>query len=363
MLDIILQIPTLGIWDSIMGFLSSAMQPLYWAVSGVVVGFYWVWAQVFGPDSGVTWFFAIISLTVVIRTLMIPLFVKQIQSSRNMQLIQPKMKALQEKYKGDRERLGQETMKLYKEEGVNPASSCLPLLIQMPIFLALFRVLEGASNNHPRGYFMTRDPQLVESLREAKLFGARLAGRFWPVDDFGPTQIVALILIVLMTGTMFITQLQLMGKNMPPEAMTGPMAQQQKMMLYMFPVIFAIGGVSMPIGVLFYWLTSNIWTLGQQYLLIRNNPTPGTPAYLAWEDRMRTKGKDPDEIQRERRAKQKRAPKPAPVVPEPADATDEGPKVQRQQVQMRQVRAKTADGKKKVVRAQPKKQSRAKRKR
>jgi YidC/Oxa1 family membrane protein insertase len=109
-----------------------------------------------------------------------------------------------------------------------------------------------------------------------------------------------------MTGILFITQLQLMRKNMPPEALTGPMAQQQKMMLYMFPAIYAIGGVSIPIGVLIYWLTTNIWTMGQQYILIHNNPAPGTPAYVDWEERMRAKGLDPDAIAAKRRGASKK---------------------------------------------------------
>ena len=98
-----------------------------------------------------------------------------------------------------------------------------------------------------------------------------------------------------------------MRKNMPPEALTGPMAQRQKTMLYMFPVIYAIGGVSIPIGVLIYWLTTNLWTLGQQYILIHNNPAPGTPAYVDWEERMRAKGLDPDAIAAKRRGSKKRS--------------------------------------------------------
>ena len=92
-----------------------------------------------------------------------------------------------------------------------------------------------------------------------------------------------------MTATLFVTQLQLMRKNMPPEALTGPFAQQQKMMLYLFPIIFAVGGINFPIGVLIYWLASNLWTMGQQFYVIRRNPAPGTPAYEAWEERRKEK--------------------------------------------------------------------------
>ena len=366
----------LGIGDAFMGLLSTMMQPLYWAVSGLMVMFHWVWGVWLNLPKGAAWALAIVSLTVVVRTAMIPLFVKQINSSRNMQLLQPKMQELQKKYGSDRERLGQETMKLYKEEGVNPMASCFPLLIQMPIFLALFRVLQGASDGPVRGQWLKDRPELVESLQSAKLFGAELASRIFPLTPFGMTQILGIILVILMVGALFITQLQLMRKNMPPEALTGPMAQQQKVMLYVFPIIYAMSSVVIPIGVLLYWLASNVWTMAQQGILIRNNPAPNTPAYIDWEERMRAKGLDPDQIMRERREKSRRKNKRATNASTtrkvrgqdvtPTNEVDETtnptpPKVQRQQVTRSTVRV-DADGKRVVTRQQPRQQSRAKRK-
>ena len=329
----------LAFWD----FLNTIMTPLYAAVSAILVGAHSLWSPVFGSGSGATWVMSIISLTVVIRTLLIPLFVKQINSDRNMQLVQPKLKALQDKYGADREKLGQETMKLYQEEGVNPAASCLPLLLQMPIFIALYNVLNSVArpNSTPVGYFFVHNPALVESLKASDVLGAKLAGTFFPISPFGATQITALVLMVAMTGVLFMTQLQLMSKNMPPEALTGPFAQQQKMMLYIFPVMYLFMGVSIPIGVLVYWLTSNLWTLGQQYLLIHNTPTPNTPAYIEWEERMIRKGKDPKMIQAERIAKRQKRPvtPPAPVEdPTTSDEPTSGrPTVTRQQVQRQQI--------------------------
>ena len=291
----------LSIWDWFYSMLSAMMQPIYWAISGLLVLFHHLFSMFMNPDSGWTWIASIVSMTILIRTLLIPLFVKQINSSRKMQMLAPKAKALQEKYGNDRERLGQETMKLYKDEGANPAASCLPIFLQMPIFLGLFRVLDGAARGIARGQFFKDNPDIMNSLRHAKIFNAEVSGTFLPMNSgFGATQWVALVLIILMTVTLFITQLQLMRKNMPPEALTGPMAQQQKMMLYLFPVIYMITGVSIPIGVMVYWLASNLWTMGQQYILIHNNPAPNTPAYVDWEERMRAKGKDPDAILRKR---------------------------------------------------------------
>ncbi len=280
--------------------LDAMMQPIYWVISGIVVGFHWLYSHVMNPDAGLTWVLSIISLTIVVRTAMIPLFVKQINSSRKMQLLQPKMKALQEKYGTDRERLGQEQMKLYREENVNPFASCLPLIVQMPIFIGLFNVLNGVSHGVPVGQWFVQDPGLVTSLRDAHFLGASLAGMFMPMVPWGPNQWMAGILIIGLTASLFFTQLHMMRKNMPPEALTGPLAQQQKTMLYVLPATYLLFGISVPIGVMVYWMASNLWTLAQQYILIHNSPSPGTPAYLDWEDRMRAKGHDPEALIRKR---------------------------------------------------------------
>jgi YidC/Oxa1 family membrane protein insertase len=98
-------------------------------------------------------------------------------------------------------------------------------------------------------------------------------------------QVVAALLVLAMTATTFTTQRQLMAKNMPKDALTGPYAQQQKVLLYVLPVVFAVGGIAFPIGVLLYWTTSNVWTMGQQFYVIRNNPAPGTEAAQAKAER------------------------------------------------------------------------------
>lgn len=301
---------TLLLFSGIGDFFTSIMTPLHAAMSFVIMWAYRGWSVLTGPDQGVTWALSIMTLTILVRTILIPLFIRQINSARNMQLIQPKIKEIQEKYAADREKQGIETQKLMKEEGVNPAASCLPMILQMPVFFALYQVLYAATRQQPLGYFFVHNPSLVDSLYNAKVFGAKLAGRFWMDDwsQFGATQIMAIILVLMMTGLLFVTQRQLMGKNMPPEALTGPMAQQQKMMLYIFPFMYLFMGAWIPVGVLVYWVTNNLWTLGQQWLLIRNNPTPGTPAFIEWEERMIRQGKDPKEIAAARQAKRQRKP-------------------------------------------------------
>jgi YidC/Oxa1 family membrane protein insertase len=258
--------------------------PLYYAISAIWLA----WHRLFDllPMShGWSWTLAIIGLTLTIRALLIPLFVKQIKSSRNMQLIQPKVKELQKKYGHDRERLAQETMKLYKETGTNPFASCLPLILQMPIFLALFHLLRNAANNKPKGFLRAAD---VHQISDGSIFGAKISDTLTGADNTNVV-VLAIILVLAMTATTFTTQRQLMSKNMPSDAMSGPYAQQQKLLLYVLPIVFAVGGIAFPIGLMIYWTTSNIWTMVQQFYVIRNNPAPGTPAEKAKAERDRAK--------------------------------------------------------------------------
>ncbi len=257
------------------------MLPLYYATSFVLLAFHKVFGGVFGPGSGIAWVLSIIGLTLVIRAALIPLFVKQIKSSRNMQMLQPKLKELRTKYGHDRERFAQEQMKLFKDSGTNPLASCLPLLLQMPIFIALFRLIDQAANGNTRGVLTEKQ---VESLANATLFGAKISDTFTQAETVN-VKILAATLVIAMTATTFLTQRQLMTKNMPADALTGQYAQQQKMLLYVLPVVFAVGGIAFPIGVLLYWTTSNLWTMCQQFYVIRNNPAPGTPAFKAKEQR------------------------------------------------------------------------------
>ena len=273
---------------------SFIMTPLYFVISAVLVGFHRLWSALgLDPAGGAAWALSIIGLTLVVRAALIPLFVKQIKSSRNMQLIQPKVKELQKKYAHDRERLTQETMNLYKETGTNPFASCLPLIVQMPVFLALFRLLDRAAHGQARG-LLTEEQ--AEQFGAAKLFGhVPLSDTLTRADGNVAVIITAVILVIAMTATTFMTQRQLMSKNMPADALSGPYAQQQKMLLYVLPVVFAVGGIAFPIGVLLYWTTSNLWTMGQQFYVIRNNPAPGTPAFKAKQDRDKARGRSVQE--------------------------------------------------------------------
>ena len=259
--------------------MGSILNPLYYAVSWVMVTFHSLLGFVFGKDGNesIKWSLSIIGLVIVIRIILIPLFVKQIKSQRALTALQPHMKEIQKKHKDDRQKQSEEMMKLYKEHKTNPLASCFPILAQAPIFFALFTVLNGIARNTPHG-FLKGD--LLLSAQEAKFFGANLSNTFLSSDSNTQTKLVTVVLIIFMSATTFTTQRQLMVKGMPKmDSSNNMMLQQQKIMLYVFPVIFAVSGVNFPVGVLIYWSTTNLWTFGQQFYVIKRNPTPGSPAF------------------------------------------------------------------------------------
>jgi YidC/Oxa1 family membrane protein insertase len=246
------------IWNSILDVFQGALSALH---------------DVFVPLAGDhAWGWAIIALTLIIRLLLLPLAIKQIRSMRAMQAIQPQMKELQKKYKVDRDlmkkdpeqyrakkqKLNEEMMALYQREGVNPAASCLPLLAQAPVFFALFSILRGGRAaelaNQPF-YFLTR---YISEDADFSGLGALVSQAFWP----------GWLLVVLMAATMFISQKQTMARQ-PMSGGDNPMAQQQKILLYVMPVFLAVISFNLPLGVLLYWVTTNAWQAGQQWFMLR----------------------------------------------------------------------------------------------
>ncbi|MEE1650385.1 membrane protein insertase YidC [Brachybacterium sp. J144] len=276
------------------------MNPLYpieWAVAWLMVQFHRLLSLFMEADSGITWVLSIVGLTVVVRTLIIPLFVRQIRASRAMQMVSPELQAVQKKYKGktdqeSRQKMAEETMAIYREAGASPFSSCLPILLQMPIFFGLFRVLFNklpqAAAGEPFGPLTT---ELAQSASSSTIIGnVTIADSFLsPGAGDLTTRILSGVIIAAMCAVTFFTQRELTMKNMPKAALEGPMASTQKMMLYMLPFIYVITGPGMPIGVLIYWLTTNVWTFGQQYIVIRATPTPGSDAEKARQERINAK--------------------------------------------------------------------------
>ena len=293
-----------------MSLFDTVLAPLEWVVAWLMVGFHTIFTTIGLPaEAGFTWALSIVGLVIVIRIVLIPLFVKQIHASRSMQLIQPEMQKIQKKYKGktdpeSRQAMTQETMGLYKRTGTNPFSSCLPILLQSPVFFALFRVLNNlakiaAGTVDPVGPLT---PGVAAQANASTIFGAPLSATFQhTISIVGgaavtaasdtSTKIVCVVMIVLMSASQFTSMRQLMMKNMPASALDNPFAKQQKYLMYLMPLMFVFSGVTFAIGVLIYWLTTNLWSMGQQFYTIRRLPAPGSPAEKALEERRLKSGK------------------------------------------------------------------------
>src|SRR5450631_1573786 len=289
----------------------SVLAPLEWVVAWLMVGCHTIFTAIGLPAaSGLTWGLSIVGLVIVIRIILIPLFVKQTHASRRMQLIQPEMAKIQKKYKGktdpeSRQALSQETMGLYKRTGTNPFASCLPLLLQSPIFFALYRVLANmagiAGGTKPPIGPLT--PEVAAQANASTIFRAPLSATFQHtvtlvhgVAVSAPSafnvKIVCVVMIVLMAGSQFTSMRQLMMKNMPTSALDNPAAKMQKNMMYFLPLMFIFSGVTFVIGLLLYMLTTNLWTMGQQFYTIRRMPAPGSLAEKALEARRLKSGKE-----------------------------------------------------------------------
>ena len=277
--------------------MDTILWPLKVAVAWVMVRIHDVLVLIgMGKGPGAAWVLSIVGLTILMRLLIMPLFVRQIRASRGMQLMQPELKAIQDKYKGkkdqaSRQRMQEEMMALYRKHGTNPFSSCFPILLQMPVFFALFRVLanlQSVAESHASIGPLTWE--LAEDVQKSTVFGASLSSSFMNAPD-SATKIVTVVMIVMMSVTQWYTMAQLSTKNMPESAKTSdnPMMRSQKIMMTVMPIFFAFTGIQFQIGVLVYWVTTNLWTMGQQFFTIRNMPAPGSEAEKKYRARINAK--------------------------------------------------------------------------
>jgi YidC/Oxa1 family membrane protein insertase len=254
----------------------SIMGPFKWLVSALMVWFHDALSGVGMPAaSGWTWTLAIIGLVLVIRAALIPVFLRQVNAQRRMRLLQPDLMKLQDKYKGktdqlSRQAMAQEQMALYKEHGTNPFSACLPMLIQVPFFLALFQVLSGITSaaRQDQGIGAMSHQQVVQ-FDESGILGAPLSASVLHggAGDPAAVTVLTIVMILVMTAAQFLTQRRIMARSLPEDSADNPLLRQQKIFLYILPVVFGVGGILFPIGVLIYWTTTNLWTLAQQFLV------------------------------------------------------------------------------------------------
>ncbi|MCO1596345.1 membrane protein insertase YidC [Micromonospora sp. RHAY321] len=260
---------------------------IYYAISWILLTWHSAWDAIGVPVGAVigtnfAWILAIVFLVVTVRVILFPVFVKQIKSQRAMQALQPKVKELQEKHKGDRETLQKEMMELYRKEKANPLMGCLPMFLQIPVFLGLFHVLRrlDPAKQSKTLYGWTADQ--FESASQAKLFTAPIAGKFGSTADElarlganGTTvKVIAGILVLVMIATTYLTSRQMILKTGWAEDPQQRMIQ--RLMLYGIPASLLISGAIFPIGVIIYWVTNNLFTLGQQQWVLRKFPPPVT---------------------------------------------------------------------------------------
>ena len=259
---------------------------IYIAISWILLRWHDLWSS-FVTNSGLAWVLSIVFLVITVRIILFPVFVKQIKSQRAMQVLQPQVKALQEKYKGDRETLQREMMELYRREKANPLMGCLPIFLQIPVFIGLFHVLRMIDpTNNSNAVAMVREyfwkATEYESAAVAKIFGAPIAAQFGDkadrLADLGASspaavKIVAAALIATMVITTYVTQRQMIARTGP--APDPQQAMIQKLMLYGVPASLLISGAIFPIGVVIYWVTTNLFSMGQQFYVLKKMPPPG----------------------------------------------------------------------------------------
>jgi YidC/Oxa1 family membrane protein insertase len=249
------------------------LNPLYDLVGWLIMHIHAVLAVPFGPASGVTWALVIVVLVVLMRLALLPLFIKQMHSQRKMIALAPELQALRKRYKGDKQKLQEEMMKLYKEHGANPLSGCLPLVAQLPLWFALLNVLRAMSEDKAL-YGLT--PLVVHQANSAKIFGATISSKFLfqHPPTAGNVKVVIGITVVISAVTTFLSVRQSMKRGLMQNPTAGddnPMAGAQKYMVYIAP-LFALSGLYWQFGLVLYWMTSNIWQLGQQYFLFKKIP-------------------------------------------------------------------------------------------
>ncbi len=270
-----------------MSFNFWSLDYIYYPISGIM----WIWHKVFGsflgPDTALTWVLSVIFLIFTLRAILFKPFMKQMDSQLKMQAVQPQMKKLREKYKDDKQRLSEEMMKLNKEAGVNPLASCLPALIQAPVFIGLFHVLRMFQPVFENGEWIYRQNVYffgysdVVSMGSAKLpGGAPLVGFMtMPLDQltFMAGDRAAIIwwgvpLTILAGIATHLTSRRSVARQreMNIDASASPQtAIMNKLMLYLFPLFVVVGGPFFPLAILFYWLANNSWTFGQLWVAHR----------------------------------------------------------------------------------------------
>lgn len=255
---------------------------IYYPVSFIM----WVWHKVFGfvlgEESGTAWALSVVFLVFTLRLILYKPFVTQVRSMRKMQEMAPEMQKLRKKYANDRQKLATEMQKLQQQNGANPLMGCLPILVQIPVFIGLFHVLREFKPGKTENYFF--DAAENASFVESNFLGSKLGAAIFPlqntssVADLGGSlvaQWVVMVPLMIAAGVFtHITARHSVARQQAQiaagTAAANPQAEiMQKLMLYVFPIGVVVGAPFLPLAVLFYWVANNLWTLGQQWLVYK----------------------------------------------------------------------------------------------
>ncbi|MDK7259867.1 membrane protein insertase YidC [Gardnerella vaginalis] len=268
-----------GIW----GWFYKILTPVEWLMTQVMSLFHKLFVLIGMNEIGFSWVLSIVFLVLVVHACIFPAFIKSIKGMRNMQAIAPKMKKIQQKYKGksdsaSKEAMQREMMKLYQENNANPAGSCLPMMIQGPAFMSIWYTLSVipfiARGKHTAlGAF---DVATAQQFVKTHVFGVGVSDTFMTVQAGG--KVVIVIFVILMCAAMWYMQFNNIRKNLPPESKQGPQYTMQKLMMWGFPLIYVFSAFALPFAMLVYWLVNNIMNMLRSIWQVYAFPTPGSPA-------------------------------------------------------------------------------------
>jgi YidC/Oxa1 family membrane protein insertase len=248
---------------------------IYYPVSFILWCWHWVFGHIFGDSSGLAWALSVVFLVFSLRALLFKPFVGQVRSMRKMQEFAPELQKIKKKYANDKQRQAQEMQKLQSEHGVNPLGGCLPMLVQIPVFIGLFHVLRSFKPGWGEVYYF--DAKGVESFVNAKLFGANLSTFITmpaeQLQQFATSRtaviLVAVPLMIVASIATHFTARHSVARQTQAATDNPQTAIMNKLTLYIFPLGVLVGGFFFPIAILLYWLSNNAWTLGQQHIVYR----------------------------------------------------------------------------------------------
>lgn len=257
---------------------------IYYPVSFILWAWHKVFGAVMGADNGIAWALSVVFLVFTLRAILYKPFVSQVRSMRKMQEFQPEIAKLRKKYANDRQKQAEEMQRLQKDHGVNPLAGCLPVLVQVPVFIGLFQVLRNFTPLNPDGsvrtenYFFGQDE--VNSFIRADFFGANLGS--WPFQLWDdpqaleragtslPAMLIVMIPLMIAAGIFtHITARHSVARQTAAQGENPQTAIMNKLMLYVFPIGVVVGAPFLPLAVLLYWVANNLWTLGQQYVVYK----------------------------------------------------------------------------------------------